>query len=317
MFVGLEPTATTFRLSEGGPATLRKPIGQADSHQRVPNTMHSRALNEGKSTVLARCCPELARVANRAVTPCQGRTWTAASRRQTTSILESTVELLLDVLVPSGMESSRNTATSATIGSTRTTPAAPRDHKPSLGSLSSPVSSFVSHPLAVPGGFVGTEVDLAIVFWDNPLPFTPRSIGSAVLNEVLTYSGFGRPATPAGFLPVTGDRRAFETYVDAFGAPIAGISSDYINGIFRSPGVGSLPLGGVGTGGNSGSGVFNQAGSIVAITAAQAGAPGYLASTYSLRLDLYQPWINSVVPTPGTASLLLLGGIFAARRRRG
>ncbi len=180
------------------------------------------------------------------------------------------------------------------------------------------VTSFVPHPLSVPGGFVGNEVDLAVFFLDAPLPGTYPSIGSSVLNELLSYNGFGRPATPGtGNLPVDGQRRLFQTNAEQFGSVPGGISTDYVIGGFYPTGsLGYLPLGGAGTSGGSGSGVYNQSGELVAMLVAGSGSPDYLASTISLRLDLYEPWINTVVPSPGTATLLVMGGMFAVRRRR-
>jgi len=177
------------------------------------------------------------------------------------------------------------------------------------------ITSFVTHPLAVPGSFVGSEVDLAVFFWGESLPGTNLTIAPTTLNEILSYSGFGRPATPAtGNLPLDGQRRMFQTYADDFGSVI-GISTDYVRGQFIDAGIGFLPLGGVGTFGSSGSGVYNQNG-ITALAVAVTGSSNYLSSTYSLRLDLYEPWINTVVPSPGTAALLVLSGVFTMRRRR-
>lgn len=179
------------------------------------------------------------------------------------------------------------------------------------------ITSFVTHPLAVPNTFVGTEVDLAVFFWGTALPGTDLTIAPTVLNELLSYDGFGRPATAGGGnLPLDGQRRLFQTYADAFGFGIA--SPDYVAGIFSSPSsLNFLALGGTGTFGSSGSGVYNQSGNITALAVAQSGGTGYLSTTFSLRLSLYEPWINTVVPSPGSAALLMLGSIFATRRRRG
>jgi len=180
------------------------------------------------------------------------------------------------------------------------------------------ITQFFSHPLANPNGFNGDEVDLAVFRWDTALSGTNVSIAPAVLGEVLSYNGFGRPATPAtGILPIDGQRRMYQTLADGFGTVGGAISTDYLSGFFRDAGPGFLPLGGVATAGVSGAGVYNQSGQLVALVSASAGSPGYLASTYSLRLEPHQPWIYSIVPSPGAASLLLLGGLFAARRRRG
>lgn len=179
------------------------------------------------------------------------------------------------------------------------------------------VTSFVTHPLAVPGTFTGTEVDLAVFFWDTALPGTNLTIAPVVLNEVLSYVGYGRPATPGlGLMAPDGQRRLFQTYADAFGAPIAGVSSDYVVGPFHPSGAQFLTLGGCGTSGGSGSGVYNQSGQPVAMLVAGSGSPGYFASTYSLRFDLYSPWIDTIVPTPASATVLAFGGIFAFKRRR-
>jgi hypothetical protein len=180
------------------------------------------------------------------------------------------------------------------------------------------VSQFFIHPQANPNGFDGNEVDLAVFRWNTPLSGTDVTIAPSVLNEVLSYNGFGRPATPIlGILPSDGQRRMFQTGVDMFGDSFAGVSTDYVAGVFWAPNdPRTLALGGIATAGSSGSGVYNSGGGLVAMTTAGSGSPGWNSTNYSLRLDLYQPWINTVVPSPGSIALLGIGGLFAFRRRR-
>jgi MYXO-CTERM domain-containing protein len=179
------------------------------------------------------------------------------------------------------------------------------------------ITSFAVHPQAVPGGFVGTEVDLAVFSVSGRIMAPDLTIAPAVLGEVVTYGkSLGRGATPGGgFLPANGQGYTFQTYVDLLGS--GSTSTDYAIGVFRSSGPAFLPLGGVGTPGGSGAGVFNQLGQPVAVAVASTGI-GYLDGTTSLRLSLYEPWINSIaVPTPSGLALLGVGALFAARRRRG
>ena len=146
------------------------------------------------------------------------------------------------------------------------------------------------------GGTIGgSSVDLAIVRFNAPWAGSAVTIGTAAEDELLTYSGFGTPATPStGFLPADGQRRAFQTYLDDFGSPL--FASFYIDGVFRRPGHPEfLALGGVGTPGNSGGGVWNDSGELVGIMAAQSLAPNHSGATYSMYLDPFVPWIDSII----------------------
>ena len=85
----------------------------------------------------------------------------------------------------------------------------------------------------------------------------------------------------------------------------------------------NITQGGLGTGGGSGSFGYNAEGELVSILAlVTSGSPSYGFASYGVHLSdpLIADWWNMTlppaVPAPGSALLLGLGGIFAARRRR-
>ncbi|TVQ79099.1 MAG: hypothetical protein EA380_05020 [Phycisphaeraceae bacterium] len=183
-------------------------------------------------------------------------------------------------------------------------------------------ADYVIHPawggVTFPLPFFDT-VDLAILHMASPIPgVTPLNISAAELGQTLVGVGYGRPATPNGYLEPDGQARAFNLYYDRAGS--ISISSDYMLSNFYPPGWSrNDPLEGGATPGNSGGGVFNAEGDLVGLTVGAAGSPpGYGYATITLRLDLYQSWIidNIIVPAPGTASAFAIVGVACLRRRR-
>lgn len=157
--------------------------------------------------------------------------------------------------------------------------------------------------------------DLAVIKFDQPVPGPDLEIGSLALGEMFTTVGNGRPGTPGlGWLPDDNARRGFHQYVDQFGfAP--SIATNYVRSKLEPLSFRNDLLGAGGGPGNSGSGGFSSDGELIALAVATALAPNYGMSTYNLRLDLYEPWVSSIVPEPSSLSLLLFG-IFVAKRRR-
>lgn len=187
-------------------------------------------------------------------------------------------------------------------------------------------SNVVIHP-GWDGTLFSQRVDLALLHFEDAIPgIEPLTITSAVLGEELRGGGFGRPGAAGQWLEIDRQGRGFKMWADGYGSGV--ISSDYLLSRF----VGSSffhngdPMEGGATNGSSGSGVFNLNGDLVALAVGIGGSgttPAAPFSTFSLRLDLYQDWINanrftvpSSIPAPGAAALLALAGIAAARRRR-
>ncbi|MCA9227067.1 MAG: PEP-CTERM sorting domain-containing protein [Planctomycetales bacterium] len=169
-----------------------------------------------------------------------------------------------------------------------------------------------------PSGGVLSQVDLAWFRFDSAWAGSEATIGTPAIGGLTTVVEFGHPATPSGFLPIDGERRAFDAVVDGFGSP-AIFSSDYLVGEFLPLALRNLPLGGAATPGTSGSPWFNENGEIVGIMAGvSASSPGYFADSGGVNLSLFEPWItaNTTIPEPATMSMLLIGGVLVIRRRR-
>jgi len=150
------------------------------------------------------------------------------------------------------------------------------------------VAEAVSHP-SWDGSWNGSKADVALVRFSQPLPGVDLEIGALGLGEVFEYAGFGQPATPGtGFLPIDGQRRGWDAKAHYWGG--GGVSSKYVRSNFWQ---GELSLGGIGTGGGSGSGGFNVSGELVSLLVYQSGSPNYAGASFGLRLDLYQDWIES------------------------
>lgn len=190
--------------------------------------------------------------------------------------------------------------------------------------LSDPGTTFNISNVIVHPGWDGTlfsqTIDLAVVefgtAWHGPQDLT---ITSASIGDILNVSGFGRDAVGGSWVGPAQDgfARAFELPVDEFGFS-SSVSTDYIRSSFLPLDWRNLLMAGGATSGTSGAGVFNDSGELTALMVGQSGMPEYFMTSYALRLDLYQPWIaaNTMVPTPGTFSLLLVSSGLMLRRKR-
>jgi len=185
------------------------------------------------------------------------------------------------------------------------------------------ISEFHVHPSweAVNGHWDGHAFDIAVIGFDQPLGSVQDDleIGTLELDEIFEYAGFGRPAIPGvGLLPVDGQRRAWDAGAHDWGNG-GTVSDKYVRSRFMQPGhYLHLPMGGVGTGGGSGSGGFNLDGDIVALLASVYNSPNYSGGSYGLRLDLpeIKDWIESFTDDmsclPPRPSINILSKSFAA-----
>ena len=154
------------------------------------------------------------------------------------------------------------------------------------------IVEYITYPGWV-GVWDGTAVDLAVIRWEEPLEGEDLEIGALSLGEMFEYVGYAKPATPAtGMLPNDGKRRVFDAKVNGWGMSSGQVSTDYSKSTFYPPGSPNyIAMGGVGTGGGSGSPGFNQDGKLVALLVAQSSTPDYGGASFGLRLDLYADWI--------------------------
>jgi len=181
------------------------------------------------------------------------------------------------------------------------------------------IAEFGMHPTwdgTYAGGFLD-QVDLAWFRFDSPWTGPDAMLGALDIGDVATVPEFGQPATGGGgWLPVDGERRAFDAPIVSYGA--TGLaSSDYLVSRYFPPVLGGLPLEGMGTPGSSGSPWFNDFGDLVGITAAGIGEPLYGGQTAAVDLSLFEPWItaNTMIPEPASISFLVVGAMAMMRRR--
>ncbi len=183
-----------------------------------------------------------------------------------------------------------------------------------------------------PSAALGATPDLALCRLEQSvLGVTPaeRFYGTDSLDILLTQVGYGRPGTvSSGPGAYDGIVRGAQNISWNFG--FAGIvSRDYWRIPFVYPGhFDYQPLGGLGTGGDSGGGEFATIGGIeylVGIIDFGIGGYDYGSSTYSIRVSLYNEWIDTTisehpaVATPVPPTILLFGsallGLIGVRRR--
>jgi hypothetical protein len=183
------------------------------------------------------------------------------------------------------------------------------------------VAEYFLHPGYTNIG--GNQPDVALFRLNVTLPISNITIAQGNVGDILTYASFGRQGTPAtGLLPYDGYGRTFEGRLDSFGG--GGTTSIYTRSTFYPPGDPNYrPLGGLGTGGGSGSFVYNQSGELVSILAlVTAGSPSYGDASFGVHLsDPYiANWWNATlppaVPAPGALALFGIAGALAGLRRR-
>lgn len=179
-------------------------------------------------------------------------------------------------------------------------------------------SNYVVHP-DWDGGVFGNNVDLALLHFEQGVPtMTEMTIADTALGETLNAVGYGRPAAGGSYLPVDGQSRAFELFVDGYGLT-GSISTDYVRSVLLPLALRNNPMAGGGTPGHSGGGVLNSQGELSAIMVGEAFAPGIPMTTYSLRLDLHEPWsqtVRIVVPEPSAFVMMSFMALAVACRRR-
>lgn len=166
------------------------------------------------------------------------------------------------------------------------------------------IVQVIIHPTYA-GDSWGTSTDVALIKFDRPLPGPSVRIGTVQLGDVIRGVGYGRPATPSlGYLPTDGIRRAYQIKTYNPGSTASGWYPTCYWFQFYPGRNGTLPLEGGGMPGDSGSGMFNSSGDLVAIlvTASPTSPYEYITNT-ATRLDLIKPWIDANATVPLLPSL--------------
>ncbi len=182
------------------------------------------------------------------------------------------------------------------------------------------VTNYTFHP-QWDGTTFGQRVDLMMLHIPEGIPGMTDILDFdfLTLGEKVQGVGFGQPGTGgSGYLPIDGTERALYMFADQFGNG-GTISTNYFRNYFHPLFIRNEPMAGGLTPGDSGSAVFDLSGNLVAMGVGVTGTvPLYGYSSYSLRLDLFETWINNnrIVPEPGTLGLLAFGALALLRRRR-
>lgn len=180
-------------------------------------------------------------------------------------------------------------------------------------------ADYVIHP-GWDGTLFSQRIDLAMLHFPSGIPgMSSLDIFGTSLGQQLNGAGHGQPAAGESWLSVDGQERAYNWYVDAYGSSGGTVSTNYIRSFLHPMFIRNDPMAGGITPGDSGMGVFDPSGNLVALgVGAGSSMPLYGYSSYALQLELFEGWIdqNRIVPEPGTLSLLIIGGIALLRRQR-
>ncbi len=172
--------------------------------------------------------------------------------------------------------------------------------------------------------------DFALMELNTPVTnVTPATFytGTSEFGQVATYVGYGFTGTGlTGWKTLDGNKRAFQNVIDSnFNNPALVYGSLFIDPNATN-GSSALPLEGCVAPGDSGGGVFIQAGSqyylsgVISFVAATNGSANSTYGNYSGfgRISAALPWIDTVVPEPAIPALVFSGGLMTlAFWRRG
>lgn len=195
--------------------------------------------------------------------------------------------------------------------------------------LTSPGASHVPTQYFIHPNFTsfGVSPDIALMYFADPIfevaPAT-RYAGSLLKNNIVSTVGYGRADTPNVAGAYDGAKRGHIDAIFSFGGVSGGYLTDYAETIFVPIGNATLywnTIGGGGSPGDSGGGMFIQVGSDFQLAGLTdySSATGYLGRTGNLQVAKYADWIDqtmSLVPEPAGAGFVMLTSLTILKRRR-